>query len=141
MTRAGLDEEVNVGTYGVRLTRFECGERQLGAPPAVRTAQGRFCIAHLNVRRTGSGDEVFAGDLQALSTGNQRYAPALERPAGAPPVTLALGDAREIYALRLDSSVVFRGMLVYDVPEGSTPTELLLHDAPGRLVARVRLPS
>jgi hypothetical protein len=141
VTRSALDDEVVVGAYTVRITRFECGARQLGEAPSLRIAEGRFCVAHLTLRRSGPAPDTFNAELQELSDGTRRFAPALRVVPGSPPSTLKVDGSSELYNLRLTEGIQFRGMLVYDLPETSTPTELLFHDGPNNLVARVRLPS
>ena len=141
VTRTALDDEVVVGAYTVRITRFECGARRLGEAPTLRVAEGRFCVAHLTVRRSGPAADTFNAAEQELTDGSRRFAPALKVVPGSPPSTLKIDGSSELYNLRLTEGIEFRGMLVYDLPETSTPTELLFHDGPNNLVARVRLPS
>lgn len=137
---AGLDQEVAVGPYVVTVTRVDCPGKELGTPPVTRTATGRFCVAYMTLRNTGAQPEVFSASFQLLSDGVRRFGPDMPTTSSGPPTTLLLdGGVRETLGARLNPEQSVRAALVFDLPEGVTPTQLLLRFTPRTPIVRVRL--
>ena len=136
----GLNQEVAVGPYVVTVSRFDCPGKEIGTPPVTRVATGRFCVVFMTLRNAGAQPEVFTAAFQLLSDGARRFAPVAPVPSAGPPSTVVLeGGARETLGARLNPEQSLPAALVFDLPEGVTPTQLLLRFTPRTAIVRVRL--
>ena len=128
-----IGKEARVRGLSFLVTRFECQGKELRDGSFSATALGRFCLLHLRVRNAGSRPELFVSSSQMLvdNRGNE-YA-----------LTLSSVTVRQA-SRQLETQVMNPGnevdrVLVFDVPEGVTPTHAELHAGPRGLGVRVRL--
>ena len=136
----GLNQEVAVGPYVVTVSRFNCPGKEIGTPPVTRVATGRFCVVYMTLRNAGTQPEVFTAASQLLSDGARRFAPVGPTRGAEPPTTVVLeGGVRETLGARLNPEQSLPAALVFDLPDGVTPTQLLLRFTPRTPIVRVRL--
>jgi len=136
----GLNQDVAVGPYVVTVSRFDCPGKELGTPPVTRVTTGRFCVVYMTLRNAGAQPEVFTAAFQLLSDGARRFAPVAPMPSAGPPTTVLLaGGVRETLGARLNPEQSLPAALVFDLPDGVTPTQLLLRFTPRTPIVRVRL--
>jgi hypothetical protein len=130
---ASVGEEVRDGPLAFTVTGLECGAAQFGTPPAVRTAQGRYCVVRLVIRNEGTGPALFDGAAQRLVDGGRRqYQADLPRrdPSAGPltPAVPAAGEpGAELVLVSLNPGIVAEGVLAFDLPASETATEIELH--------------
>jgi hypothetical protein len=129
-----IGEETRDGPFTFIVTRFECGGKEIGLTPAVRTAQGRFCLVYVRVRNDGARPEFFDGSAQLLLDSEAReylpnatFAPLPFGPPGAPPaVPQVAPGVHELTEVLLNPGSVAEGVLVFDVPQNVTPAQVSL---------------
>ncbi len=94
----------------------------------------------MTLRNAGAQPEVFTAAFQLLSDGARRFAPVAPMPSAGPPTTVLLaGGVRETLGARLNPEQSLPAALVFDLPDGVTPTQLLLRFTPRTPIVRVRL--
>lgn len=103
---------------------FECGGSELGEGPRRLQAAGQYCTMDLTVSNKGTEPAAYSGTSQLLvdSDGNT-YAPdgmatsLASASANRPPSTFQ----------QLNPGIEIKGLLVFDIPKATVPTEAELH--------------
>jgi hypothetical protein len=109
----------------------DCRRRSIGDLLPAR-ADGRFCVARLQVTNTGSSGTVFLGQHQFLVDGAGR------RHSIAEDAMLRL-DGEGAFLLSLPPGGTRNGTLVWDLPERRRPVAIELHESAGSGGVRVAL--
>lgn len=106
------------------VNRFECGATEVGDGDSRSTAAGQFCILDLTVRNEGTNPAAFAAPAQLLrDEAAKTY--ALD-PRATESVSTSANRALGSF-LQLNPGIEVQGLLVFDVPTATVPTEAELH--------------
>lgn len=102
---------------GVDCSTTELGDEYLGT-----TAQGQFCIIDLTVTNTGDEPQSFFGDNATLfNAEGQEFSADTE-------AAVYLEDSASIYE-EINPGDTLSSKVVFDVPAGTVPTAIELHDS------------
>lgn len=118
-----IGDPASDGQFTFTVHSFECGETQLGNNQFSRTkAKGEFCIAEMTVENTGNEAALMSGSDQYLYIGDKEY----EADSDA---IFADKRAEAFFLEEINPGLSIDGIIVWDVPAGSTPDRLELHDS------------
>lgn len=106
------------------VNRFECGATEVGEGDDRSTAAGQFCILDITVRNEGANPAAFAAPAQLLRDEAARTY-ALD-PRATASVSTSANRALGSF-LQLNPGIEVQGLLVFDVPTATVPTEAELH--------------
>jgi len=111
------------GSLAFTVTGFHCGDTELGDWPVVRKAKGRFCLVNLSVRNAGKHSGwVFMGSQRLVDTAGKEY--------GADDWAWAYYEGSRRFTSTVEPGKTAEGTLVFDVPERTRFTKLIVHDTP-----------
>jgi len=122
---------VRDGKFEFRVTRFGCGARTLGSGPRAPRAEGKFCLATMQVRNIGRVPQTFDANAQKLYA----VGGASNQVDGA--ATLLAGS--KLLYVRVNPGNSVSGTLVYDVHTSFRPASLEVHDSPASRGAKLLL--
>ncbi len=120
-TEAGETTQAGAG-FDFELLEWQCGHASASTQEVVISADGEFCLAELDVMNRGASAATLEIPCQFMFDGENRYEPhpevmALDELAVA-------GFGQEI----APGELVQNSALYYDVPKGSHPDALELHE-------------
>jgi hypothetical protein len=119
----GLNDKVRDGKFEFTVTKMSCLKTQLGSSFLNKKAQGVFCIASVTVRNIGKGPQTFSGVAQkAYAADGSEYADDTA-------AEIYANSEAETFFNEINPGNRVAGKLVFDVPKGTTLTELELHDS------------
>lgn len=120
----GIGSPAADGKFTFTVNSFECGEKTLGTNQFTRTkAQGEFCIAEVTVENTGDESQLMDGSSQFLYIGDKQYSADSD-------AIFADERAEAFFIEEINPGLSVDGIIVWDVPVGSKPDRLELHDSP-----------
>lgn len=122
-TDGGFGSPAADGEFTFTVNSFECGEDSVGEGPFAVEAGGEYCIAEATVENTGDGSQVLNIRSQYLYVGDERYSPD-------PDAIFADERAEALFIEEIGAGLSVDGVIVWDVPEGSDPDRLELHESP-----------
>ena len=137
---AVIGQETTVGAFTVTVTGVECTAGPLGTAPVIRTPEGRFCVASLQIRNDGLAPRSFPAPFQRITDGTRRFGPDTVTTRSRPALVLASG-ARELTPIPLNPGLTVEGVLVFDLPPDVEPTALELRAGPRGRAVQVALPA
>ena len=115
-------------TFEFELLQWRCRHATAGTSDEVFEAEGEFCYASLSITNTGEALASLNASCQFMIVGKERYTPIAEVMALDELADAGFGE--EIApGGRVENSALY-----YDVPKGSDPDALELHegcDSPG----------
>ena len=120
---AGFGSPAADGKFTFTVNSFECGEDSVGEGPFAVEADGEYCIAEATVENTGDESQVLNIRSQYLYIGDERYSPD-------PDAIFADERAEAFFIEEIDAGLSVDGVIVWDVPDGSDPDRLELHESP-----------
>lgn len=119
----GLGAAVRDGRFEFVATELDCGETVLDDEFLDRSAQGEYCMVDVRVRNVGT-------EPQTLDAGSQRlYAVGGNEFRAEGGINLFL-DGGLASRTPINPGNEVQGVLVFDVPPGTQPDRLELHDSP-----------
>jgi hypothetical protein len=119
----GIGSSASDGEFTFTVNSFECGEQSLGNNQFTRTkAQGEFCIAKVTVENTGKESQLMDGSNQYLFIGDKKYSADSD-------AIFADKRAEAFFVEEINPGLSVDGIIVWDVPKGSQPDRLMLHDS------------
>lgn len=118
----GIGDAVRDGKFEFVVTGVEDGGTEVGNEFLSEKAQGRFQLIHITV--TNIGDEP-----QMMSDSNQRVKDEQGRSFEVDSMAGIHLDDNDIWLEDINPGNTVTGTLVFDMPEGSTPVEIELHDS------------
>jgi hypothetical protein len=121
--QTGLNRAVRDGKFEFTVTKVDCTKRTVGSNEFTRTeASGVFCIVTAKVENIGNQAQYFDSSSQYLFDQQDRRH-SVDQDAWA-----ALDTNAFLEEINPGNKVT--GTLVFDVPKGTKPTRLELHDSP-----------
>ena len=85
-------------------------------------AKGEYCIAEVTVENTGDESQLMDGSSQYLYIGDKEYSADSD-------AILADKRAEAFFIEEINPGLSVDGIIVWDVPVGSSPDRLELHDS------------
>lgn len=136
-SQPGIGQSARDGAITFVVTRFECGPTEVGAGPAKRTADGRYCVLEFTATNSGNQPTSFVSAQQLLlDRQRRRFAPDMAATAAHQGSGTGPGPSGPVRQMnpgaRIDT------VLIYDVAEGTNPELAELH-AGATLGVTVRL--
>lgn len=120
----GIGQPAEDGNFTFTVNNFECGETTMGNNQFTRTkAQGEFCIAEMTVENHGDEASLMDGGSQYLYIGDKKYSADTD-------AIFADKRAEAFFIEEINPGLTVDGIVVWDVPPGSQPDRLELHDSP-----------
>lgn len=119
----GLGGAVSDGRFEFVATELDCGETVLDDEFLDRSAQGEYCLVDVRVRNVGTEPQTLdAGSQRLYDAGGNEF-----RAEGAMDLFL---DGALASRTPINPGNEVQGVLVFDVPPGTSPDRLELHDSP-----------
>ena len=119
-TGPGIGEPARDGMFEFTVLGVRCGVARVEAVPP---PQGRFCLVDIRVRNVGTEPRTVWSGAQDLYAGDRRY-DADDR------ATLAVAPpGRQLWILPVNPGNSVDGELAFDVPPGTRPDRVRLHDS------------
>ncbi|WP_199542960.1 DUF4352 domain-containing protein [Prauserella sp. PE36] len=129
---AGLNTPVRDGKFEFTVSKLDCGETEIGGQYPGKTAQGQFCFVWISVENIGSEPQTLFGANQKLFDAQGReFSPDTE-------AALYLDSPRTLWE-EINPGNRVDGVVVFDIPDGTEPSRLELHDSAFSGGASVRL--
>lgn len=120
----GIGQPAADGKFTFTVHSFECGIKTLGNNQFTRTkAKGEFCIAEMTVENTGNEAQLMDGSSQYLYIGDKKYSADSD-------AIFADKRAEAFFIEEINPGLTVDGIVVWDIPSGSNPDRLELHDSP-----------
>lgn len=120
----GLGSPAEDGNFTFTVHAVECGETTIGNNQFTRTeANGEFCIAEMTVENHGDEASLMDGGSQYLYIDGKKYSADTD-------AIFADKRAEAFFVEEINPGLSVDGIVVWDVPPGSQPEMLELHDSP-----------
>lgn len=137
-TVAKIGEPARDGKFEFTVHSFKCGDTTITQPDnsyATTNAQGQFCQMDLTVKNIGNVQQNFAGSDQYVYDGSSKQF------SYSSDGTIYANNSSSQFALyqNINPGVSVQGVLVFDVPAGTTPAYAMLHDSPASNGVKVGL--
>lgn len=121
---AAIGQPAADGQFTFTVHSFECGIKKLGNNQFTRTkAKGEFCVAEMTVENTGDEAVLMSASSQYLYIGEKQYEADSDS-------IFADKRAEAFFLENINPGLSVDGAVVWDVPPGSSPDRLELHDSP-----------
>jgi Domain of unknown function (DUF4352) len=117
-----LGKKVRDGKFEFTVTKVKCGRTLVGSSDFGKKAQGEFCEVSLSVKNIGDEPQSMFGDNQYLFDSKERKYSADTEAA------IYLKDSNTLYE-EINPGNSLKGTLLFDVPKGTKPAKLELHDS------------
>ncbi|MFC3491351.1 DUF4352 domain-containing protein [Glycomyces rhizosphaerae] len=119
---AGVGEPVRDGNFEFTVGDVEQGETTIGDDILSEEAQGEFVIIDLTVKNIGDeAGTFFDSDQKLFDTDGNEYSASSE--AG------LLLEGNDVWLTEINPGNQVEGKIVFDIPTGTTPATLELHDS------------
>jgi hypothetical protein len=119
----GLGDRVRDGKFEFVVSRVDCSRSTVVLEQMKRTAAGKYCLISLSIRNIADRPQFFLGRLQKVSdaAGTEFSNDEL---AG-----LLANRKTQTLLRKIGPGSTVRGKIVFDVPKGTTLTDMELHDS------------
>jgi uncharacterized protein DUF4352 len=121
------------GVFVITVNRVRCGVKEVGPDELRQPAKGEFCLADVSAENAGREAQLLDGSIQRVVDARGR-AYAVDEQAAA-----LLNDQSPTLLEEIAPGATVRGVLPFDVPAGSRPSALVLHESVQSRGARVSL--
>lgn len=119
----GIGSKVRDGKFEFTITGVRDGGTQVGSSDFGEKAQGQFWLIDITVENIGDESQVFFDSEQKVKDEKGRQHSADTAAA------LYLEDNQNVWLEEINPGNTVKGSLIYDLPAGSTPAEIELHDS------------
>jgi hypothetical protein len=117
-----LGKKVRDGKFEFTVTKVKCGRTLVGSSDFGKKAQGEFCEVSVTVANIGDEPQSMFGDNQYLfDSKDRKYSADTE-------AAIYLKDSNTLYE-EINPGNSLKGTLLFDVPKGTKPAKLELHDS------------
>jgi hypothetical protein len=111
------------GKFQFTVTDMKCGLKKVGTEFLNTTAQGAFCQIDVTVKNVGTSAEIFDGGSQkALDAKGTEFSYDSE-------ASLYVNDQNQTFLEQINPGNTVKGKLMFDVPEGTKLTAVVLHES------------
>lgn len=119
----GIGDEARDGKFSFIVTKIEPGTTRVGDEFFNESAQGEFVIVDLSVKNIGDVPQIFTDDDQKLFTADgSEYSPDTA-------ADLWLNEDGAAFLEEINPGNQIDVQLAFDVPKGTEPTSIELHDS------------
>ena len=119
---AGIGEAAADGKFNFVVNGVDCSATELGDQYFGTTAQGQFYIVDVTISNIGDKAQSFFGDNATLfNAEGQEFSADSE-------AAIYLADSASLYE-EINPGNTLNSKVVFDVPAGTTPTAIELHDS------------
>jgi hypothetical protein len=117
-----VGKKMRDGKFEFTVTKVKCGRTLVGSSTFGKKAQGEFCEVSVTVANIGDEPQSMFGDNQYLfDSKNRKYSADTE-------AAIYLKDSNTLYE-EINPGNSLKGTLLFDVPTGTKPAKLELHDS------------
>jgi len=127
-----LGEATTDGKFQFTVTGMKCGVASVGPDGFGQKAQGQFCLVDTQIKNVGKSAEVFDDSSQKAYN-----AKGTEFSVDSAAAIFANGDS-STFLEQINPGNTVKGKLVFDVPEGTKLTSVVLHES--MFTAGVKVP-
>jgi hypothetical protein len=120
--KPGIGQPAADGKFSFVVSGVDCSATELGDQYFGTKAQGQFCIVSVAVTNVGNKAQSFFGDNASLFNAQGQEFSADNEAA------IYLEDSSSLYE-DVNPGNTLNSKVVFDVPAGTTPTEIELHDS------------
>ncbi|WP_460363411.1 DUF4352 domain-containing protein [Actinocorallia lasiicapitis] len=121
-TAAGIGQEARDGKFAFTVTKVKTGVKKVGNQYLNKKAQGSFVLVYVTVKNIGTKAQSFSGDEQKLfDTAKREYSADTE-------AAIYLDNSKSLYE-EINPGNAVKGIVLFDLPAGATPSRLELHDS------------
>ncbi|MDK3256564.1 DUF4352 domain-containing protein [Blastococcus capsensis] len=118
----GIGEAAADGDFSFVVSGVDCSLTRIGNSTFGTDAQGQFCVVEVAVTNVGDSAQSFFGDNAKLfNAQGQEFSADTE-------AAIYLEDSSSIYE-EINPGNTLNSKVVFDVPAGTTPTSVELHDS------------
>jgi len=118
----GIGQPAADGKFNFVVNGVDCSQTEIGDQYLSTTAQGQFCIVDVTITNIGSKAQSFFGDNATLfNAQDQEFSADTE-------AAIYLDDSSSLYE-EINPGNTLNSKVVFDVPAGTTPTAIELHDS------------
>lgn len=117
-----IGRPVRDGKFEFTVISVACGETEVGTGTFTKSAQGEYCMVKVSIANIGEESQSLFGDNQYLFDSQDRKFSADSEAA------IYMPDSKTLYE-EINPGNSVNGILIYDVPKGTTPRSLELHDS------------
>lgn len=118
----GIGTPVRDGKFQFTVTKVTKGKNRVGSADFGKSAQGQFIYVYVTVKNTGSEAQTLFGDNQTLiDAEGRKFTPDTE-------AAIYL-DESQTFIEDINPGNQLKGVILFDVPKGATPTSIDLHDS------------
>lgn len=118
----GIGDAVRDGKFEFTVTKFDCGETEVGNEFFGEKAQGEFCIMTVSVKNIGDVPQLLSSDAQKVfNAQGQEYSTNSS-------AEIALED-NDAWLEEINPGNTVKGKWVFDVPKNSKIVRAELHDS------------
>ena len=118
----GIGQPAADGKFNFVVNGIDCNTTEIGDQYFGTTAQGTFCIVDLSISNIGNEPQSFFGDNAKLYNAEKQEFSADTEAA------IYLEDSASLYE-EINPGNTLNSKVVFDVPVGTTPTAIELHDS------------
>jgi hypothetical protein len=121
-TNPGIGQPAADGDFSFVVSGVDCSLTEIGTQYFGTKAQGQYCIVSVDVTNIGDSAQSFFGDNATLfNADKQEFSADTE-------ASIYLEDSSSIYE-EINPGNTLSSKVVFDVPAGTTPTAIELHDS------------
>jgi len=121
-TMPGLNQPAADGDFSFVVSGVDCSATEIGNQYVGTKAQGQFCVVSVAVTNIGDSAGSFFGDnSKLLNAEGQEYSADTE-------AALYLEESSSLFE-EINPGNTLNSKVVFDVPAGTTPTAIELHDS------------
>ena len=117
-----MDQPIKDGKFQFTVTGMQCGVKQVGGEFGQK-AQGEFCLVNVTVKNVAGTAETFLDSTQQ-ATDAKGNVYSVDSGAG----IFANGES-SVFLEQINPGNAVKGKLVFDVPEGTKLTAVVLHES------------
>ncbi|SET23030.1 DUF4352 domain-containing protein [Geodermatophilus poikilotrophus] len=118
----GIGEPAADGKFNFIVNGVDCSATEIGSEFLSQKAQGQFCIVDLTITNVGDRAQSFFGDnATLLNEQGQQFSADSE-------AAIYLEDSSSLYE-EINPGNTLASKVVFDVPAGTVPTSIELHDS------------
>ncbi len=118
----GIGEPAADGKFNFVVNGVDCSATEIGSEFLSQKAQGQFCIVDLTITNIGDRAQSFFGDNATLfNAQGQQFSADGE-------AAIYLEDSSSLYE-EINPGNTLASKVVFDVPAGTVPTSIELHDS------------
>jgi hypothetical protein len=118
----GIGEPAADGKFTFVVNGVDCSATEIGSEYMNTTAQGQFCMVDVTISNTGNEAQSFFGDNAKLfNAEGQEFSADSE-------AAIYLEDSSSLYE-EINPGNTLNSKVIFDVPSGTVPTAIELHDS------------